>query len=61
MFLTHSGNLQAAQEVAVFERSGKRLPIFCCQRLPYGGLLIPYSRKIWWELYLAKWPPIGCK
>ena len=21
------------------------------------NLYLPYSRKIWWELYLAKWPP----
>ena len=25
------------------------------------GYCIPYSRKIWWELYLAKWPPSGQK
>ena len=24
-------------------------------------LYVPYSRKIWRELYLAKWPPSGQK
>ena len=35
--------------------------LFCVGAHYSDFTVLPYSRKIWWELYLVKWPPSGQK